>query len=162
MAMITIHQWADYEAGLRELRRVARDRVVVLAFDGDAFDRFWLAEYAPELMAAERRRDPKIDWVCEVLGGAEVHEVPIPIDCVDGFTEAFYARPEAILDPAVRSAQSAWSFIPEQETEASLSRLADDLASGEWDRRFGQLRTQPEFVGSLRLIVARSLHSPRP
>ncbi len=45
MAMITIHQWTDTEAGLRELRRVARDRVVVLAFDGDAFDQFWLAEY---------------------------------------------------------------------------------------------------------------------
>ena len=118
MAMITIHQWADGEAGLRELRRVARDRVVVLAFDGDAFDRFWLAEYAPELIAVERRRDPKIDRVCEVLGGADVHEVPIPIDCVDGFTEAFYARPEAFLDPAVRGAQSAWSFIPEAEVDA--------------------------------------------
>ena len=156
MAMITIHQWTDVDAGLRELRRVARDRVVVLLFDGDLAERFWLAEYAPELIAAERRRDPKVDRVCGLLGGAVVHDVPIPIDCVDGFTEAFYARPEAFLDPAVRSAQSAWSFISEAETEASVRRLADDLASGEWDRRFGKLRTQPEFVGSLRLIVARS------
>jgi SAM-dependent methyltransferase len=156
MAMITIHQWTDCEAGLRELRRVARDRVVLLVFDGDAADRFWLAEYAPELIAAEQRRDPKIDWICEVLGGAVVHEVPVPIDCVDGFTEAFYARPEAFLDPAVRGAQSAWSFVSEAEVEGPVSRLAADLASGEWDRRFGALRTQPEFVGSLRLIVARA------
>ena len=154
MAMITIHQWADCEAGLRELRRVARDRVVVLAFDGDAFDRFWLADYVPQVGEVERRRDPKIDWVCEVLGGAVVHEVPIPIDCIDGFTEAFYSRPEVFLDPEVRAAQSVWSFISEAEVEASLSRLADDLASGEWDRRFGGLRTQPEFLGSARLIVA--------
>jgi ubiquinone/menaquinone biosynthesis C-methylase UbiE len=156
MAMVTIHQWADGEAGLRELRRVARDGVVVLTFDGDALDRFWLAEYAPALIVAERRRYPKIARVCELLGGAGVQDVPIPIDCVDGFTEAFYARPEAFLDPAVRSAQSAWSFITRAETDAAVSRLADDLASGEWDRRFGQLRTQPEFVGSLRLIVARA------
>jgi SAM-dependent methyltransferase len=154
MAMITIHQWTDVDAGLRELRRVARDRVVVLAFDGDLAERLWLAEYAPELIAAERRRDPKFDRVCELLDGAVVHDVPIPIDCVDGFTEAFYARPEAFLDPEVRRAQSAWSFISEAETDASVNRLADDLASGEWDRRFGSLRTQPEFVGSLRLIVA--------
>jgi hypothetical protein len=33
--------------------------------------------------------------------------------------------------------------------------LAADLASGEWDRRFGPLRAQPEFDGFLRLIVAR-------
>jgi hypothetical protein len=154
MAMITIHQWADGETGLRELRRVARDRVVVLTFDGDALDRFWLAEYAPDLIAAERRRYPKIARVCELLGGAAVQEVPIPIDCADGFTEAFYARPEAFLDPEVRSAQSAWSFISEEAVEAAVARLAGDLASGEWERRFGDLRTQPEFVGSLRLIVS--------
>jgi len=36
-----------------------------------------------------------------------------------------------------------------------VAALANDLASGAWDRRFGALRTQPEFDGSLRLIVAR-------
>ena len=47
------------------------------------------------------------------LGGScEVHTLPIPNDCVDGFSEAFYARPEAFLDPAVRRSQSAWSFVP--------------------------------------------------
>jgi SAM-dependent methyltransferase len=155
MAMITVHQWADGEQGLRELRRVARDRVVVLTFDGNALDRFWLAEYAPELIAAERRRYPKIDRICELLGGAAVQEVPIPIDCVDGFTEAFYARPESFLDRAVRAAQSAWSFVSEEEVEASVARLAEALANGAWDDRHGHLRTQPEYVGSLRLIIAR-------
>ncbi len=52
MAMVTIHQWPDAERGLRELRRVSRGPVVILTFDGDALDEFWLAEYAPELIAA--------------------------------------------------------------------------------------------------------------
>jgi hypothetical protein len=153
MAMITIHQWTDGEAGLRELRRVARDRVVVLAFDGDAVDRFWLAEYAPELMEVERRRDPKIDWVCEVLGGAVVTEVPIPIDCADGFTEAFYARPESFLDPRVRAAQSAWGFITPEASQRTVETLRQDLASGRWDQMYAAWRTQPHFTGSLRLLV---------
>jgi hypothetical protein len=77
--------------------------VVILTFDGDALPGFWLAEYVPELIAAERPRFPAIADIGAVLGGAvSVTEVPIPIDCSDGFIEAYYARPEALLDPVVR------------------------------------------------------------
>ena len=67
--------------------------------------------------------------------------------------EAYYGRPEAFLDPAVRRSQSAWSFLDQVIIERGLARLATDLASGEWDRRHGQLRSQPEFSGALRLVV---------
>jgi SAM-dependent methyltransferase len=155
MAMVTIHQWPDSDAGLRELRRVGRGPVVVLTFDGEALDRLWLAEYAPELIAVERTRYPAIDHVRAVLGGGtSVTEVPIPIDCVDGFTEAFYARPEQFLNPMVRQAQSAWGFISVADADRSVARLRAALESGEWDRQHGALRTQPEFVGALRLIAA--------
>lgn len=33
---------------------------------------------------------------------------------------------------------------------------ASGLATGEWDRHYGHLRTQQEFVGSLRLVTAVS------
>jgi SAM-dependent methyltransferase len=155
MAMITIHQWADTDQGLRELRRVSRGPVVILTFDGDALDLLWLADYAPELIAAERRRYPAIEHVRRLLGGTtSVFPVPIPIDCVDGFTEAYYARPERFLDPAVRRSQSAWGFVDQAATDRTVDRLRADLASGEWDRRYGHLREQPQFVGSLRLITA--------
>jgi hypothetical protein len=85
-----------------------------------------------------------------------VTPVPIPIDCVDGFTETFYARPEAFLDPVVRQAQSAWDFISPESAAAALDRLRRDLESGEWDRRFGHLRSQPDFIGALRLIISVS------
>ena len=100
MAMVTVHQWPDAERGLRELRRVSRGPVVILTFDGDALDEFWLAEYAPELIEAERQRYPAIDEIRAALGGVSaVTPVPVPIDCVDGFTEAFYARPGAVPGP---------------------------------------------------------------
>jgi hypothetical protein len=82
-----------------------------------------------------------------------VIRVPVPVDCVDGFTEAFYARPERFLDPEVRAAQSAWGFVDEDAIARGVERLRADLASGDWDRRYGALRTQPEFIGSLRLLV---------
>src|ERR1041384_2353633 len=112
MAMVTVHQWRDLDRGLRELRRVTRGPIVVLTFDGEGLDRYWLAHYAPELISVERRRYPAIDQIARKLGGlTQVQVVPIPIDCVDGFTEAFYARPEMFLAPAVRRSQSAWSFV---------------------------------------------------
>ena len=155
MAMITVHQWPDQERGLRELRRVARGPVVVLTFDRDALDAFWLAEYAPELIAAERLRYPAIDQICRVLGGkCAVEVVPIPIDCTDGFTEAYYARPEAFLDDAVRAGQSAWGFVGGDEQRRTVTTLADDLRSGAWNARHGHLRTQPFYEGSLRLVVS--------
>lgn len=154
MATVTVHQWNDTEQGLRELRRVSRGPVVILTFDGDALDLLWLAEYAPELIAAERRRYPPIDLIASLVGGrTEVMPVAIPIDCVDGFTEAYYARPERFLDPQVRASQSAWGFVDDDAEARAVDRLRRDLDSGAWDDRFGRLREQPEFVGSLRLVV---------
>jgi len=154
MAMVTVHQWPDPARGLRELRRVAAGPVVVLTFDGDELDRLWLADYVPELVEAERRRYPPIDRIVDLLGGGTAVPVPVPIDCVDGFTEAYYARPERFLDDDVRAAQSAWAFVDPPATARAVRRLGDDLASGAWDDRHGHLRTQPEFIGALRLIVA--------
>jgi SAM-dependent methyltransferase len=155
MATVTIHQWSDADQGLREMRRVSRGPVIILSFDGDALNEFWLASFAPEMIEAERRRYPKIDHVLDVLGGkGTVTVVPVPHDCLDGFTEAFYGRPEAFLDLAVRRSQSAWSFVSEDVEATSIEKLRRSLESGEWDHEFGGLRQQPEYLGSLRLIVA--------
>jgi SAM-dependent methyltransferase len=155
MAMVTVHQWPDPSAGLREMRRVSRGPVVVLTFDPEALATLWLAEYSPELYAAERARYPTMELLAAALGpGTEVRPVPVPIDCIDGLTEAFYGRPEQFLDPAVRASQSAWTFVDDADVDRAMHQLADHLAAGRWDERHGHLRTQPEFVGALRLVVS--------
>jgi SAM-dependent methyltransferase len=156
MASVTVHQWADLDAGLRELRRVSRGPVVILTFDGDALPAFWLNEYVPEVIETERRRFPAIAHLSSVLGGTvTVTEVPIPIDCTDGFGEAYYARPEAFLDRAVRDAQSGWMLTDPDAVERGVARLGDALGSGAWDADHGHLRSQPEWRGAVRLVVAR-------
>jgi len=155
MAMITIHQWPDVARGLAELVRVTRGPIVVLTFDGEALPRFWLADYAPELMATEQPRFPAIATVERLLGGqTTVQPIRVPIDCVDGFTEAYYARPECFLDAGLRRAQSAWSFLAPGVEDRIVERLRVDLACGAWDQRYGAWRRQPHFESSLRLIVS--------
>ncbi|MEJ3403783.1 class I SAM-dependent methyltransferase [Rathayibacter sp. YIM 133350] len=154
LASFTVHQWADLDKGFAELRRVTRGPVVVLTCDPAALDRFWLNDYAPEVIATEAARYPAIDHITEALGAhSRVDVVPIPLDCTDGFGEAYYGRPEALLDPGARRANSAWSFVGPKVADRFVRDLSDDLATGKWDAAHGVLRAQPEFEGSLRLVI---------
>ncbi|MGV1794794.1 class I SAM-dependent methyltransferase [Rhizobium sp. A37_96] len=156
MATFTVHQWSDLRRGLGEMRRVTRGPVLVLSCDPDLLERSWLHAYAPEMIAVEARRYPAMDAIAAALGGnVEVKAVPIPLNCIDGFGEAYYGRPERMLDPGARLANSAWSFVDASVGERFVAELGRDLADGSWDRRHGALRTQPFFEGSLRLVIAR-------
>lgn len=155
MATFTVHQWSDLQRGLGEMRRVTRGPVMVLSCDPDLLECSWLHDYAPEMIAVEARRYPAMATIAAALGGnVEIKPVPIPLNCADGFGEAYYGRPEAMLDPGARLANSAWSFVDPSVGERFVAELGRDLADGTWDRRYGALRTQPFFEGSLRLVVA--------
>jgi SAM-dependent methyltransferase len=154
MAVITVHHWDPPEAGLRELRRVARGPVCVLTFDLDALPA-WQREHLAEALEIERPRFPTVERIAAALGGdVRVEAIPTPADCMDGFFEAFWARPEALLDPAVRGAQSMWALLPPGAEDRIVARLSASLADGTWDREHGHLRRQAAFDGSLRLVVA--------
>ena len=156
MATFSVHQWKDLAAGLGQMRRVTRGPVLILTCDPAALDSFWLNDYAPEAIATEARRYPSMQSIIDGLGGnVEVKALPIPLNCVDGFSEAYYGRPERLLEPGARLANSAWSFVGPKVGERFVGDLEHDLADGTWDRKHGHLRTQPFFEGSLRLIVGR-------
>jgi SAM-dependent methyltransferase len=128
MASVTIHQWPDLEAGLREMRRVSRGPVVILTFSPQVPEPWWQPEYVPELFEVEARRMPAIERITSALGGeVEVQVVPIPADCIDGFGQAFFARPERTLDPGVRRAMSAWSFLDDAVVARYERELGADL-----------------------------------
>ena len=157
MTTFSVHQWSDLKAGLREMRRVTRGPVIVLTADPDLVRDFWLYEYAPLVLDTEARRYPAIAEITATLGGkAEVTPIPIPADCTDGFNEAYYARPERLLDPAARQACSAWSFVDAPLAEEYTRRLREAIESGAWDERHGHLREQPFLDGSLVLVKALS------
>ena len=156
MAVWTVHHWADPAAGLGELRRVARDRVVVATWDPAFRGEFWIADhYLPAIRDADAAAFPPIAVIAEALGGrVEVASLPIPRDCADGFLGAFWARPEAYLDPAVRAGMSTLAAPDPGVVDAGLARLAADLSSGAWDTRFGGLRALDELDLGYRLVTA--------
>ena len=154
MACVTIHHWEPPEAGLAEMRRVARSRVVVFTFDLDRLPA-WQQDYLADALAIERPRFPSLDTIAEVLGGrVRVEHVPTPGECVDGFFEAFWRRPEALLDPEVRASQSIWTLLEPDVEQRIVDRLREDLASGAWDFQHGHLRDLTSYDGALRLVIA--------
>ena len=156
MATFTVHQWSDVTAGLSEMRRVTTGPVVILTCDPDLVEAFWLNDYAPLVLSTEARRYPAMALIADALGGrVEVIPMRIPFDGRDGFNEAYYGRPERLLEAGVRTACSAWSFVDAETAEGYVGRLRNDLATGAWDRKYGHLRTQPAFDGSLRLLISR-------
>lgn len=150
MAVLTIHHWTDWRAGLREMRRVSRGRVVLLTFDVEASD-FWLTcDYFPALKALDERIMPKLGEMTEALGASEATVVPVPHDCVDGFLGAYWRRPDVYLDPVARASMSSFARI---DAEAGLKRLAEDLESGGWRTRYGDLLQRDALDVGYRLLV---------
>lgn len=154
LAILTVHHWPDRIRGLAELRRVARDRVVLLTWD-PGHEGFWLVQdYFPEILAVDRRIFPSLEEIASVLGGdVEVRPLPIPRDCRDGFLGAYWQRPHAYLQPAIRAAISAFADVP--DAGSRLERLRLDLASGRWAERYAPLAPLEALDAGYRLVVGR-------
>ena len=155
MAFATVHHWPDPIAGLREMRRVAR-RVVVFTHDSSDtgwLHRFWLTrDYLPEVADLLVGR-PSLTELAGAIG-ARIEPVLIPWDCVDGFFEAYWRRPEAYLDESVRRGVSVWARVGPDAEQRAVCSLRNDLASGRWAERNRDLDDLDAAELGLRLLVA--------
>jgi SAM-dependent methyltransferase len=159
LAVFTVHHWADREAGLRELRRVSRRQVVLFA-EPSLVHQLWAVDYFEETKALPSEQNaPTEDLLRALLPVREVQTVLVPRDCVDGFGAAFWARPEAYLEPAVQAGTSWMALLPPAVLERGTERLRRDLSSGAWDAKHGHLRSLDAYDAGYRLVVAEE---PRP
>jgi SAM-dependent methyltransferase len=154
LAVLTLHHWADWRRGLDEMRRVANRLVVFTVEPGDVGN-FWLTqEYLPEIVQLDQGRCPSVAELVGHLGNCEVEHVAIPHDCADGFLAAFWRRPEAYLDSRVQAGISGFALLDLEAVARGMARLRDDLESGAWERRFGNIRALDALDVCYRLVVA--------
>ena len=151
MAILTIHHWPDKAAGLREMRRVTRGPIVLLTFDPSA--RPWLTDYLPELAALDEAQMPSMSDYERWLGPVRVTPVLVPHDCTDGFLYAYWRRPEAYLDPRIRTGSSSFWALGDRAGEG-LRRLEEDLRTGEWAVRYSGILAISAYDAGYRLVVA--------
>jgi SAM-dependent methyltransferase len=154
LAVNTLQHWIDLRGGLRELRRIARKRIVIFLRHARSGTPFWLTEdYLPSLDAS-RRTSAIVDAIEEELRPVEKLPVRLPRDCADGVFTAYWGRPEVYLDSEVRRNISNFALANEEDLARGLASLRADLASGVWDRRYGDLRSLPDLDLGHRLLVA--------
>jgi SAM-dependent methyltransferase len=156
MAVVTVHHWDDeLEPGIQELRRVARDTVVILTYDPEVSGEMWLmADYLPEVAELDRRIFPPPRQLAGWLGDrARVEIVPIRRDTPDWMLGSFWAHPERVLDERARRATSGFARLDAAVVDRVVREVQRDLVSGVWDERHGHLRELDAFDAGLRLVV---------
>jgi len=159
MAIISDHHWRDRPAGLREMARVARLRVLLVNADPSLALEFWLTrDYLPGFadLIPERYRH-KGQWREELegfLGEVDMQPVPVPHDCLDGFYQAYWRRPSAYCDERVRHGISVFHRLHAGEVTDAMERLQRDLGDGSWNERNARLLDLPELDVGLRLVIA--------
>jgi SAM-dependent methyltransferase len=157
MAVLAVHHWDDErEAGVRELRRVARGPVALLTVDVEVGREMWLErDYLTEVADLNERIFPRLDELVEWLGGhVEIETVEIPRDTPDWTLLAFWAHPERVLDPHARAVTSGFARMPAEVVGRVVGDVERDLADGTWDARNGHLRALDSYDAGLRLVVA--------
>ncbi|MEL6545650.1 MAG: methyltransferase domain-containing protein [Myxococcota bacterium] len=151
LAILTVHHWHDLDAGLLEMRRVARRRIVILTWDPQAPE-FWLTrDYFPDILETDLKIFPRLDRPFGPLKTPSVRPIPIPFDCQDGFLGAYWRRPERYLDPSAREAISTFGKIT--RVEERVEKLRTDIESGAWRRRNSELLDAEVWDIGYRLLI---------
>ena len=155
LGVLTVHHWERLDEGLRELRRVARKRVVLLTWDPECDEQFWLTrDYLPEALAVDRARFPKLTVLEKFLGPLAVSRLLIPADCTDGFRGSYWKRPSAYLDPEIQRSISSFAMLDPRVVAKFSQALARDLTSGLWSTRNADLATCDEFDMGYRIVTS--------
>ena len=158
VVILAIHHFTSVGDAARELMRIcAGGPIVVFTTDPRLAEPEWFADYFPEIQEWDFGKFPPIaefaGALAETLGRpATVHPFPLPHDFTDRNMRTGWNRPEGYLDEQVRRNTSGFALADAETVKTRIATLKRDLRSGAWDRKYGHLRTQPEFDAGFRLV----------
>lgn len=151
MAVNSDFHWSDRRAGIAEMLRVSRRRVVIVTVDATVSDEYWfLRDYLPETREVFT---PLSEVTSALPGDCVVASVPIPSDCSDGSVLAYWKRPAAFLDAGNTSPMAVFSRVSPARIVAALTQLRADLETGAWQARNRELLDLDSFDVGQRLVV---------
>jgi ubiquinone/menaquinone biosynthesis C-methylase UbiE len=158
IVMLAFHHFQDYRQALREINRITVDgKIILFTYDPAAISSFWLTHYFPAFMKDVQSTFlpiPSLILEIESLSNLIVNILPFPLpnDLSDSFAAVGWARPELYLDENIRNGISSFAKMTEAELDRGLTSLRDDLETKAWDRKYGNLRQQPEYDAGYRFI----------
>ena len=151
MTVLSMHHWQDRNTAFEQIKRVVTERFVAVTWNPEA-EQYWLTkDYFSEIYEIDRSIFPKFDEIRCAFPGVRFYSLPIPADCVDGFTAAYWARPRAYLDEEVRNSMSTFSKI--NDVSQGLQRLRNDLDSGTWESKYGEIASRSSLDVGYTIVV---------
>ena len=160
VVMLALHHFKDLAAGIKEIDRITKGKIVIFAFEQSKIPDFWLTEYFPYFIRDTLATFPSIQQIAEQIGQItkkEVETIPflLPSDLKDLFAAAGWCRPEIYLDAKVRNGISTFAKMPQQELKAGIDKLAIEIDSGVWTQKYGRLKQQQNYDAGYRIIVTK-------
>jgi ubiquinone/menaquinone biosynthesis C-methylase UbiE len=145
--VLAIHHFSSVKKTAAELHRICPGGpVVLLTYDPRRGKGFWFNEYFPEIYRREFELFPPIDEMAVLLAGndwqAEISEFPLPRDLADKNMHSGWGAPKIYFNEQMRLNTSGFAKAGKAEVEKGLSRLKEELRTGEWDAKYGHLRKQ--------------------
>ena len=130
LTILSMHHWENRAIAFNEINRVATQNFIAISWNPEAAH-FWLTkDYFPEIMEIDRAIFPNINEIQNHFDDVQVTALLIPEDCIDGFLAAYWKRPAAYLNEAVRNSIS--SFAKLKDVSKGLAKLKSDIESGKW------------------------------
>jgi ubiquinone/menaquinone biosynthesis C-methylase UbiE len=158
IVILALHHFTDVQKAILEIKRVCPDGPLVLfTMDPRESEYFWFNEYFAAIARhVEKVFPPLADVIVLVSGNtnwsANIRVFPLPGDLKDMNMCSGWNRPEIYLDEGIRNNTSGFALADQNETRRNLAHLKKDLASGEWDRKYGTLRKRDSFDAGFRFI----------
>jgi ubiquinone/menaquinone biosynthesis C-methylase UbiE len=161
ISILASHHFSNLEKAVKEMNRVARTGAIIfLTFDPRIGEKPWIADYFPSLLEdAFRVFPPLIDVVALIEANTqrmvEIFPLMLPHNLTDMFFAAGWRRPEIYLNPDVRAGISALALADASIVETGVNHLKEDLDSGRWDTKYGEIRKLDAFDAGYRFLCAR-------
>lgn len=162
ISILATHHFSNLEKAIREMHRIVNQgAIVILTFDPRFVENFWFADYFPALWQDTFRFFPPLSNISELIGATtqrsvEVSTLMLPHDLSDLFVAALWRRPEMYLSSVVRAGMSAFALAEPAVVELGVRQLEEDLNSGRWNAKYGNIQDLAEFDAGYRFLCAKS------
>jgi ubiquinone/menaquinone biosynthesis C-methylase UbiE len=159
ICILSIHHFSDLKKSFNEIFRVLKQRGILLIYTHlpEELNFFWLQDYFPALFKVDTEKFPSADLLKELLKDCgfvinDVQKYELHYDLRDNFLAANWRKPKNYLKEEIRSGISTFSLLSKKEIEQGVDSLRDDLSSGEWNKKYGAIKTRAYFDAGYRFF----------
>lgn len=162
MCIFSVHHFANIELGVKEIFRALKPggRLIFFSCDHQLIPAdFWLKEYLGDLVNNPNNAFPTVAELKKLTERvfnrpATIVMFPLPPDMEDRSIFTGWQHPEWYLEEVFIHGASRLAALPKETIAAYQAKLRQDLESGIWQKKHGDLLAKDNyFLGHFFLVV---------